>query len=151
MKGSGDTTLDESMEQRKALGGWHDPGNYSSNLSALIWMAQLVIFEAVCDSARDEDGRILEMLESLCEDFMHQKGETAFGYILQWRLYLTTVARSAITKRQARWSLDGEEITYLGTTIRVMKHVPLLILTEYKRASHLLFESLLFGARDYLI
>jgi superfamily II DNA or RNA helicase len=150
-KGTGDDVQDEAVRQRKALGCWHDPGNYSGNLSALIWMAQLVIFEAVChhDSLSDSDeDRIMEKLEKLCTTFLHQDGETVFGYILQWRLYISTVARAAITRRQARWSLDGKEITYLGTTLRVLDHVPRLMLTEYRRARDILFNSLLFGARD---
>ncbi|KFA66734.1 hypothetical protein S40285_09771, partial [Stachybotrys chlorohalonatus IBT 40285] len=77
---------------------------------------------------------------------MHQRSETPFGYILQWRLYLATVARSAITRRQARWSLDGREITYLGITLDIAKHIPQLIVCEYRRAYDLLHKTLLFGA-----
>ena len=91
--------------------GWPEPGNYSSHLPGLVWTAQLLLFEAVCFRHRDDERRVPASLRRLCQDYMHQKGETAFGYILQRRLYLGAVAKSAITRRQARWSWDGTEIT----------------------------------------
>lgn len=147
-KGNGDDDLDEAARRQSQIGGWQDPGNYSSGLSALVWTAQLLLFEAACHYERDDEDRIPARLGRLCEEYMHQKGETAFGHILQWRLYLTKVARSAINRRQARWSWDGTEITYLGTTLNIKKHVPQLLLEEYRRARNLLYDVLLFGARD---
>ena len=127
--------------------GWPEPGNYSSHLSGLVWTAQLLLFEAVCFRHRDDERRVPATLGRLCQDYMHQKGETAFGYILQWRLYLGAVAKSAITRRQARWSWDGTEITYLGSALR-LRDVSQLIVSEYRRARDLLFGDLMFGARD---
>jgi len=40
------------------------------------------------------------------------------------------------------------EITYLGTTLHIKKHVSQLILSEYRRARSLLYDVLLFGAKD---
>ncbi|KFA79694.1 hypothetical protein S40288_09315 [Stachybotrys chartarum IBT 40288] len=54
------------------------------------------------EQQEEDEKRIPATLRRLCRKFMLQKGETAFGHIPQWRLYLTTVARSAITRRQAR-------------------------------------------------
>lgn len=126
-KGTGNDELDEAARRRRNLRCWYDPGNYSSALSALIWSAQLVLFESVCFQERDNEDRVPAALARVCEEFMHQKGETAFGHILQWRLYTTTVARSAIRRRQARWSLCGERIDYLGTSLH-MADVTRLIL-----------------------
>ena len=85
--GSGDTGQDEALRKRLAIGGWHEPGNYSSSLSALVWMAQLLIFETVCHHDGKNDGRdnedFLEQLGKLCRTFMHQAGKTVFGFILQ--------------------------------------------------------------------
>lgn len=147
-KGTGNAELDEAARRQKGRGCWQEPGNYSSNLSALVWMAQLLIFEAACFYKEDGDeDEILSAVETLCRDFMHQAGETAFGHILQWRLYLSTVAKSAISKNQARWSLEGQEIDYLGTKLR-MEHVSELVVSEYQRARALLYDELLFRARE---
>ncbi|KAG6106648.1 hypothetical protein E4U13_007342 [Claviceps humidiphila] len=46
-KGLGDDERDDAELQRLSTGGWQEAGNYNSNLSKLIWMAQLLIFESV--------------------------------------------------------------------------------------------------------
>lgn len=139
--------LDDAVLNRRRLGGWHDPGNFNSHLSALIWTAQLMMFETVCYRHKDDESQIPDTLGTLCESYMHQSQETSFGHILQWRLYLSSVARSAISRKQARWSWDGLEITYLSTSLR-MGHVSQLVVSEYKHARELLFNELLFGATD---
>ncbi len=143
----GEEMDDDAASRRRRLGGWHEPGNYSGHLSALIWTAQLLMFETVCFRHRDDERQIPATLGTLCEKYMHQKQETSFGHILQWRLYLSSVARSAISRKQARWSWDGLEITYLSTSL-LMGHVSQLVVSEYKHARDLLFNELLFGARD---
>ncbi|KJK86579.1 hypothetical protein H633G_09581, partial [Metarhizium anisopliae BRIP 53284] len=132
---------------QEKFGVWAKPGNYTSNLSKLVWVAQLLIFETACFYKRHQEEDIPATLEKICRDFMHQKRETAFGYILQWRLYLRTVAQAAITSDQARWSLDGQEIDFRGITLR-MEHVPQLVVSEYRRARSLLYDKLMFGAKD---
>ncbi|KAI8676079.1 hypothetical protein NCS56_00494800 [Fusarium sp. Ph1] len=49
--------------------------------------------------------------------------ETPFGYILQWRLYLFAASRTAIAKNQARWSLDGQTINYMGTRLQMEQEI----------------------------
>jgi hypothetical protein len=78
---------------------------------------------------------------------MHQRGETVFGHLLQWRLYLGAVAQSVLSRNQAHWSLDKQAVTYLGTTLR-MDDVRRLIVTEFRRAQRLPLDELLFGATD---
>ncbi|KAG6205107.1 hypothetical protein E4U50_004837 [Claviceps purpurea] len=136
-------------EPNDEVGIWHDAGIYKSSLSALVWMAQLLIFEGAC-YYKDEHGdqTLLAQLETLCGQFMNQKHETAFGFILQWQLHLAKVKRSAISPWQPRWSLGYQELTYLGITLHITKHIPQLILTEYRRAYDILHDTLLFGARD---
>lgn len=142
-----DYRTDDARNRRNEEAGWHDPGNYSSCLSALVWTAQLVLFEAVCFEHREDERRIPAALGKVCGEFMHQKEETSFGHMLQWRLYLKTVASSAINRKQARWSWDGMDITYLGTTLH-MGHISQLIVSEYKRARDILFDELMLGAKD---
>lgn len=42
-KGHGSDDLDDIAKQRRNQGGWHNPGNYNSSLSVLVWMVQLVL------------------------------------------------------------------------------------------------------------
>ena len=146
-RGAGDDELDEAARRRRDMRCWREPGNYSSDLSALIWTAQLALFELVCFEQRGNEDRIPAALGRICERYMSHKRETAFGHILQWRPYLSAVARSAVSRHQARWSLCGQEITYLGTTLR-LTDVSKLLLSEYRRACRLLFDDLLFGAAE---
>jgi hypothetical protein len=60
------------------------------------------------------------LLDDLCRGFMNQRGETAFGHLLQWRLYLSAVAQSAISRHQTRWSLDGKRFTLMDVMISMM-------------------------------
>ncbi|KAG5912716.1 hypothetical protein E4U61_008031 [Claviceps capensis] len=146
--GLGDDEQDDAEQQRLNTGGWHEAGNYNSNLSMLIWMAQVLIFESVyhhhVNNGNDNDS-ITNQLKKLCEKFLHQAQDTAFARILSWRLYLTKVSKGAIASNQARWSSDGQQITYSGTTLSITEHIPQLILAQYQRAYELLFDTLLFG------
>ncbi|MGH8010316.1 MAG: hypothetical protein ACREQ3_25255 [Candidatus Binatia bacterium] len=136
-----------ASRQKRKLGTWVKPRHYTSHLSKLVWVAQLMIFETACFYKKGEEDQVPAVLERICRRFMHQKGETAYGHILQWRLYLGTVAESAISSTQARWSLDGEEMVLLGKRFS-MNHVPQLVVSEYKMARTILFDKLLFGAKD---
>ncbi|KAG6265515.1 hypothetical protein E4U47_006312 [Claviceps purpurea] len=117
-KGLGDDERDDAEQQRLNTGGWQEAGNYNSNLSKLIWMAQLLIFESVYHHhVNNVDDTITNQLKKLCEKFLHQAQDTVFARILSWRLYLTKVSKGAVASTQARCSSDGREITYLGTTL----------------------------------
>lgn len=146
----GEPVADDGAPRRPEhrLGAWVKPGNYTSRLSMLVWMAQLMIFETACFYKKDEDeDQVPAALEKVCRKFMHQRGETAFGHILQWRLYLGTVGDGAISNNQARWSLDGQQMDLQGKQFR-MDHVPQLVTSEYRRARAILYDKLLFGAKD---
>jgi hypothetical protein len=54
----------------------------------------------------------------------------------------TTVARN-----QARWSIDGQAITYMGTQLH-MQQVSVLNESDHRQAHSILFEELLFVADD---
>ena len=146
-KGFGNDQMDRAASDRKARCKWHDPGNYNSHLSALIWVAQMVLFEVACSYERDDDEQVLGTLKGLCRNYMHQGGETTFGHMLQWRLYISSVARSFITRQQARWSLCGQRVVYLGISLQ-LSDITRLIAREYQRALGLLKNQLLFQAND---
>ncbi|KAH6960097.1 hypothetical protein BKA56DRAFT_662594 [Ilyonectria sp. MPI-CAGE-AT-0026] len=133
--------------ERLKQGVWHEPGNFNSNLSALTWTAQLILFDFVCFHKQDDEDGIPELLEKMCKRYFQQMAETPFGHILQWRLYLFAASRTAFTKNQARWSLDGQTIDYKGTKLH-MEQVSQLVVSEFRQAYSLLYGELLFGAND---
>lgn len=147
-QGTADEALDEAVRRRAEMRMWKMPGNFTSHLSAMIWTAQLLIFESACTQIGDGKGEdILDSVETICRTYMHQRGETVFGHLLQWRLYLGAVAQSVLSRNQASWSFDKQAVTYLGTTLR-MDEVSTLIVSEFRRAQRLLLDELLFGAED---
>ncbi|KAI8653626.1 hypothetical protein NCS56_01317000 [Fusarium sp. Ph1] len=127
--------------------GWQEPGNFNSNLSALTWTAQLLLFEFVCFTKQGREAEIADLLDELCGQYFHQMAETPFGHILQWRIYLFKAARDAQVEEQARWSLDGKTITYRGTPLQ-MDQVSQLAASEFREAHRLLYDELLFGCQD---
>lgn len=132
---------------RKGNGQWEEPGNYNSHLSALTWTAQLILFDYACFQEQDDEDQIPIFLAKICKRFFQQLAETPFGHILQWRLYLFRVRKAAIAKHQARWSLDRQTVEYRGVELQI-SHVSDLILSEYQQAHALLYDELLFKARD---
>ncbi|KFY99227.1 hypothetical protein V498_00910 [Pseudogymnoascus sp. VKM F-4517 (FW-2822)] len=128
----------------KGRGLWEEPGNFNSHLSALTWVAQLVIFDYACFHEQDDEDQIPVFLARMCKKFFQQLAETPFGHILQWRLYLFKVGKAAIVKHQARWSLDRQTVEYRGVELQ-MTQISQLILSEYQKAHSLLWDELLFG------
>ncbi|KAM0126310.1 hypothetical protein ACHAO1_010122 [Botrytis cinerea] len=96
---------------------WEEPGNFNSHLSALTWTAQLILFGYACFQEQDNEDQIPILLTTICKKFFQQLAETPFRYILRWRLYLFKVAKAAIAKHQAWWSLDKQIVGYRGGRI----------------------------------
>ncbi|KAK2924479.1 hypothetical protein FoTM2_014757, partial [Fusarium oxysporum f. sp. vasinfectum] len=126
---------------------WREPGNFNSNLSALTWTAQLILFDFVCFQKQEDEDGIPDLLDQMCKKYFQQMAETPFGHVLQWRLYLFAASRTSLTKHQARWSLDGETVDYMGTKLH-MEQVTQLVESEFRQAHSLLYDKLLFGMRD---
>lgn len=101
----------------------------------------------MCFHKQDDEDGIPELLEKMCKRYFQQMAETPFGHILQWRLYLFAASRTAIAKNQARWSLDGQTINYMGTRL-YMEQVSQLVVSEFRQAHSLLYDELLFGAKE---
>lgn len=129
--------------------GWKLPGNFNSSLSGLIYCAQLWIFREAC-RLEDQGPRssLDETLADLCRQWMRQERSTTYGTILNWRLMLFNVARQHVSSKKATWSLDGSEVSYQGTAIR-MEHVTQLYQRTLARARMILDRDLLLGA-DHL-
>ncbi|RKL04534.1 hypothetical protein BFJ70_g17193 [Fusarium oxysporum] len=126
---------------------WQEPGNFNSNLSMLTWIAQIVLFDFVCFKKQDDEDGIPDMIDDICKRYFQQMTETPFGHILQWRLYLFVASRTELATYQARWSLDGETVDYMGKQLR-MEQVSQLALSEFRQAHSLLYDELLFGMED---
>jgi superfamily II DNA helicase RecQ len=131
----------------KDRGLWEEPGNFNSHLSALTWTAQLVIFDYACFQEQDDENQIPVFLAKICKRFFQQLAETPFGHILQWRLYLFKVGKEAIVKKQARWLLDGQSVEYRGVELQLLQ-ISDLVVSEYQHAHGLLYDELLFQAKD---
>lgn len=50
---------------------------------------------------------------------MRQETSTTYGMILNWRLMLFDVAKQDVSSKLATWSLDGSEVCYQGTAVRM--------------------------------
>jgi hypothetical protein len=126
---------------------WRDPGNFNSNLSILIWIAQVILFDFVCFKKQDDKDGIPDMIDDICKRYFQQIAETPFNHILQWQLYLFAASKTNITKHQAHWSLDKETINYRGIKLRI-EHVSQLVASEFREAHSLLYNELLFRIED---
>jgi hypothetical protein len=105
---------------------WREPGNFNSNLSALTWTAQLILFDFVCFQKQDDEDGIPDLLDLMCKKYFQQMAETPFGHVLQWRLYLFAASSTNLTKHHARWSLDGGTIDYMGTKLHIEQVIQLV-------------------------
>ncbi|KAI7199144.1 hypothetical protein KC365_g19132, partial [Hortaea werneckii] len=124
--------------------GWLEPGNFNSNLSAIIWVVQLLIFY---DSARKERAgqqRTLESVKQCCERYLQQTVETPMGEILRWRLLLFRVSKDTVGEQEAFWDESEQVLTYEDTELH-MDQVPILLESEYRDCRRLLYADLMLG------
>lgn len=56
----------------------------------------------------------------------------------------------AFAKHQTWWSLDGQTVEYRGLELQ-MSHVLQLIMSEYQQAYSLLYEELMFKAKNLIL
>jgi hypothetical protein len=138
-----------SRKGGKSRGLWEEPGNFNSHLSALVWTAQLIIFDYACFEEQEDEDQIPVFLAKICKRYFQQLAETPFGHILQWRLYLFKVRNNAVAKHQARWALDGQMVEYRGVELQ-MSQISDLVVSEYQQASILLYDELLFQVKDLI-
>ncbi|KAK0361997.1 hypothetical protein LTR33_009697 [Friedmanniomyces endolithicus] len=65
---------------KQSTSSWMEPGNFSSHLSALIWIVQLLIFYDSARKERDGDGTTLSHIKRCCEVYLQQTVETPTHY-----------------------------------------------------------------------
>jgi hypothetical protein len=73
----------QQQQQSARHGIWREPNDYNSDLSALTWCAQLVLFDYACFDKQDDENRIPDLLQDLVRRFFQQHRETPFSHVLQ--------------------------------------------------------------------
>ncbi|PWN39823.1 P-loop containing nucleoside triphosphate hydrolase protein, partial [Ceraceosorus guamensis] len=125
-------------------GAWKSAGVFSSFLSGLIWVAQLMIFrEAISGDAEDE--KVLDTINANVSAYMQPDKETVFGEVLHWRSLCFEVARHEIGPQQAYWDEDKQGLTYKSIHLK-LTDVGLIFKHQMGRARQLLSADLLFGS-----
>ncbi|KAK6401528.1 hypothetical protein LTR81_023323 [Elasticomyces elasticus] len=129
-------------------GSWMKPGNFSSDLSKMIWVVQLIIFYYGAQRGQEGDGRTLTSIQECCLRYLHQGNETPMGEILRWRLLLFHIRDHSVGDRQVEWNEQEAAITFEGTTLR-MDHIPSLLTLEYQQCRRILSEELMLHIKDF--
>lgn len=127
--------------------GWLEPGNFNSNLSAIIWVVQLLIFYYCARKERNGREKTLEGVRKYCERYLQQTVETPMGEILRWRLLLFRVSKDTVGEHEAFWDESEQVLTYEDTELH-MDQVPTLLESEYRDCRRLLYDDLMFGIKD---
>lgn len=146
---------------KPTTGTWHEPGDFNSKLSGIIWVSQLLLFHhctrqevvlrrQVSSSLADDQYRgpsAHDLLKKVCRKYMRCDEETPMGELLGWRALLFGISMNSSRRNQAYWNEDGDSVTYKNTSLR-LANVETLLKAEYERALNLLSEQLLFGSSD---
>ncbi|KAJ9654249.1 hypothetical protein H2201_009026 [Coniosporium apollinis] len=114
------------------------------HLSALIWVAQLIIYHYGAGQKLKGSGDTLELVKGLCGNFLQQTAGSPVGETLRWRLLLFK-----IFKEEAHWDVDEQVLTYEDMELR-MDEMPKLLLSKYEQACQLLYSELMLDARKIL-
>lgn len=127
--------------------GWLEPGNFNSNLSAIIWVVQLLIFYSSARKERDGHAKTLDSVKQYCEKYLQQTVETPMGEILRWRVLLFRVTKDTVGEHEAFWDESEQVLTYEDTELH-MDQVSTLLESEYRDCRRLLYDDLMFGIKN---
>jgi hypothetical protein len=124
-----------------------EPGNFNSNLSAIIWVVQLLIFYHGALEEQQGYGETLKIVKAYCDEYLQQTVETPMGEILRWRLLLFRVLGASVGTHEASWDETEQVLTYKNTELR-MDQIPCLLKSEYQGCSQLLYDDLMLGLKN---
>ncbi|KAL1582280.1 hypothetical protein WHR41_09166 [Cladosporium halotolerans] len=126
---------------------WMEPGNFNSNLSAIIWIVQLLVFYDSALKEQQGSGKTLKLVKAYCDQYVQQTVETPMGEILRWRLLLFKVSGASVGTHEASWDEHEEVLTYEDTELR-MDQIPTLLTSEYQECYQLLYDDLMLGLQS---
>lgn len=129
---------------KSSTASWMEAGNFNSHLSAVIWVAQLLIFYSSAHAEQRGEGSTLSLVKQCCEKYLQQATETPMGEILRWRLLLFKISKDSVSDHQAEWDETEEVVTFEGTKLH-MSQIPTLLLSEYNGCRQLLRNELMLG------
>lgn len=97
-----------------------------------------MLFDIECSHKQENEDRIPELLDRLCNVLRAHPGVASLP-----------LRRCPDDHRgnQARWSIDGQTITYMGIQLHTQELLK-LIEFEYRQVNSILIDELLFGADD---
>ncbi|KAK0771778.1 hypothetical protein LTR59_005462 [Friedmanniomyces endolithicus] len=136
------------LSVQPTTGSWMRSGDFSSDLSKVIWIVQLVIFYHSAQQEHRGHGRTLASIQECCAVYLHPANETPMEEILRRRLLLFHVRDHTVGDQQAGWNEQEDEVTYGGTTLR-MDHIPTLLKSEYQHCHQILYEELMLHAKGF--
>ena len=78
-----------------------EPRNFNSNLLAIIWVIQLLIFYHGALEEQQGYRETLKIVKAYCDEYLQQTVETPMGEILRWRLLLFRVSGASVRTHEA--------------------------------------------------
>jgi superfamily II DNA helicase RecQ len=123
-----DSSFDSAMLSFCAVLAWDssaaawrkDLGNYSSYLSQLIYVSQILTL-LHCDNllAKGEHLSLGEAIVAERDLWLQNSSRGPIGDMQAWRLYARAVARDTVGIAQVRWHQDGHTLVYRDITYKV--------------------------------
>jgi hypothetical protein len=90
---------------------WIEPDNFNSSLSAIVWLAQLLVFYDSALKEQQGDGETLKLVKAYCDQYLQQTVEAPMGEILRWRLLLFRVSGTSVGTHEACWDESEQVLT----------------------------------------
>ena len=97
-----------------------DTDNYSSSLSQLIYICQLLVLLHCDNLVKDRQYTILqEAIVAQRDLWLQNTSHGLVGVLQAWRLYACGIARDSVSIAQMRWHQDGSTLAYWDITYKV--------------------------------
>lgn len=135
------------LSQQPSTKGWIAPGGLSSSLSGIIWVSQLLLFDACrrdCGDQIQVPGLLNQKVDELFRRVARQNRETPVGTLLNWRDLLMTASKGTVQDRGFTYG-DGRSVTFGSISLHI-DDISRLVVQEYDLAHKLLYDDLMFGA-----
>ena len=136
---------------------WKEPGDFSSNLSGIIWVSQLLLFHYCSLDAQkhaelnpeSNQQSTNKLVRALFQRSGRQDSESALGQLLNWRDLLFSVSKDTMKVREAIWNRDQTVLTYSAISL-AMTDVTKIMASEFRKAYDALYQELLLASGGLL-